>query len=185
MDKMPWISFMVPLKWEEEAKRIREKRDALYGNIYQEEDTDERWVGDLGEICFYYWLKESGITDFEWHINNAAGKPDFTIHHNKVDIKTVKRRVPPQPHYTAQITARHKDHPIDELFFATYELEIKRLWFLGGISMQEFIKCARYYKEGEKVHEHYTIRPGHEIYNAAISLFTPPLTWLEKLKHPL
>ncbi len=182
MEKIPWISFDIPLDWEKEAQRIREKRDRLYGNIYVEEDTDMRWVGDLGEICFYHWIKQQKINNFEWHINNAVGKPDFTIQQMRLDIKTVKRKVPPLSHYTAQITAQHKDHPIDELFFTSYEFQVRKLWFLGGISIQAFIDQARYYQAGEQVHSHYTIRPGHEIYNAEISILTPPLTWIEKLK---
>lgn len=111
-----WIMILVSPEWEQHAQTIRKKRDELYGNIFTEEESDQRWVGDLGEICFNHRLKQNGLTGFEWHLNNATGKPVFTIGQIRIDVKTVKRKVPPRPDYTAQITARHKDHPIDQLF---------------------------------------------------------------------
>ena len=128
------------------AGEIRKTRDEQYGNIYQEVDTDLGWVGDLGEICFNNWLKSKGLTGFIWHLNNAAGKPDFTINDIRVDVKTVKRKVQPRMDYTAQITAKHKDSPVDELFFLSYEFQKKRLWMLGGISQKDFLSRATYYK---------------------------------------
>ncbi|MFC4160727.1 hypothetical protein [Chitinimonas lacunae] len=41
-------------------------RNRQYGNIYAEAATDERWVGDLGEMVFNSWLKHEGIQGFEW-----------------------------------------------------------------------------------------------------------------------
>lgn len=178
---MEIISFDVPKEYIEKALKVRKLRDEQYGNIYEEADTDLRWVGDLGEIMFNHWVKKSGLQDILWHKDNAAGKPDFTIKNIQIDIKTVKRKVPPMQDYTAQITARHKFYPIDELFFCSYQFQIKKMWFLGGISKDAFINNAIYFKGGEKVHSNYTIRPGHEIYNAPISILTTPEKWIEKL----
>jgi hypothetical protein len=177
-----WVQIAVPLAWEEKAQHIRKERDTLYGNIFIEEDSDLRWVGDLGEICFNDWLKNNGFAGFQWHLDNAAGKPDFTVGTTRIDVKTVKRKVAPRPEYTAQITARHKDHPIDELFFLSYEFQQKKLWLLGGISMAAFLEQATYYGEWDKVHDNYIIRQGHEIHNAPISILTAPDEWLERLK---
>ncbi|SFS83763.1 hypothetical protein SAMN04487906_1826 [Zhouia amylolytica] len=164
------------------AIKIRKSRDEQYGNIYHEVDSDLRWVGDLGEICFNKWLKGKGLTGFEWHLDNAAGKPDFTINGVKIDVKTVKRKVPPRMNYTAQITARHKDTPVDELFFFSYEFQIKRLWFLGGIKKKDFLKKADYFKAGDRVHSNYVIREGHEIYNAPIEILLKPDDWINDIK---
>jgi hypothetical protein len=166
---------------EQQAKEIRENRDMIFGNIYYEAESDIRWIGDLGELCFNQWLEQNQIIDYSWEVEDVAGKPDFVINGKRVDVKTVKRRVPPKPNYTAQITARHKDHPIDELFFMSYEFKIKKMWLLGGISLINFLKVAKQYKAGDIVHSNYSIRQGHEIYNAEISLLHPPLTWLEEV----
>ena len=182
MTNHSWQYVAIPNSWEEKAQRIREQRDVQYGNIFLEEDTDLRWVGDLGEIWFNDWLKGNKISDVRWHLDNAAGKPDFTIQGVRVDVKTVKRKVAPKPGYTAQITGRHKDHPIDELFFLSYEFQEKRLWLLGGITMPAFLSAATYYGEGDAVHENYIIRKGHEIYNAPIETLTSPDDWLKKFK---
>ena len=163
------------------AQEIRKKRDEQYGNIFEEVDSDLRWVGDLGEICFNKWIKDNGLINFQWHLDNAAGKPDFTINKKRIDIKTVKRKVPPNVNYTAQITAKHKYSPVDELFFCSYEFTKKVMWFLGGISKMEFIEKAIYYKAGEKVHQNYTIRNGHEIYNSEIKILKEPNEWLKSI----
>lgn len=176
---MAFLYFNITAEQEQKAQEIRKKRDEQYGNIYNEEDSDLRWVGDLGEICFNAWLKNNNIQEFSWHLNNAAGKPDFTIGTKRIDVKTVKRIVPPQKNYTAQITARHKDFPIDELFFCSYEYQKKRMWFLGGISKKEFLEKSIYYQEGDKVHNNYTIRRNHEIYNAEISILQEPTIWIK------
>lgn len=166
----------------QKAISIREQRDKLYGNIFEEVSGDLRWVGDLGEICFNQWLKQNGVLGFTWYLDNAAGKPDFVLYGKRVDVKTVKRKVPPRPDYTAQITARHKSYPIDELFFLSYEYSINKMWLLGGIDKPSFLKKAFYYKEGDRVHGDYTIRKGHEIYNAPINLLINPTAWISQLK---
>ncbi|WP_202406073.1 hypothetical protein [Hufsiella ginkgonis] len=175
---MNLITMNIPGQWVEKAQMIRARRDLLYGNIYEEEDTDLRWTGDLGEICFNHWLKRSGVRDAQWHLENAAGQADFTINGVRTDVKTVKRKGPPRLDYTAQITARHKDHPIDQLFFMSYEYPAEKMWFLGGISMAGFIAAAAYYGQGEQVHEHYRVRKGHEIYNARLTILQAPEQWL-------
>lgn len=68
---MPFLYFNITAEKEQEAQEIRKKRDLQYGNIYQEVDSDLRWVGDLGEICFNDWLNENNIQNFTWHLNGT------------------------------------------------------------------------------------------------------------------
>jgi hypothetical protein len=56
-----------------------------------------------------------------------------------------------------------------------------QLWLLGGITREEFLTKAVYYKAGDQVHEHYTIRPGHEIYNIEVGHLRPCREWLVSL----
>ncbi|MGU2008106.1 hypothetical protein ACSEQB_01605 [Pseudomonas aeruginosa] len=175
-----WISLLIAPEHEERAKQMRAERDRQYGNIYTEAATDERWVGDLGEMVFNSWLKHEGVRGFEWVLDDAAGQPDFVTALNiRIGVKTVKRKVPPREDYTAQITARHAGEPIDQFFFMTYEIAKRRMWLLGGINRECFLQEARYYGAGEWVHANYKIRQGHEIYNIEIAKLIPPKVWIK------
>ncbi len=175
---------VVSAEMETEAKIIRKKRDDKYGNIYLEYPSDERWVGDLGEICINRWIQGFGYKlqeDYKWILNNVSGEPDFIIHGYSLDVKTVKRKVAPQRYYTAQITAKHISESCNYYFFCSYEIRKKTMWLLGGVGKEEFIKAAKYYKAGDWVHSKYQIRPGHEIYNIEISKLKSPSVWAEQI----
>lgn len=165
----------------EAAQQMRAARDQQYRNIYEERDTDMRWVGEIGEICFNRWVREYTALSVEWITDEVAGKPDFLIGGTPIGLKTVKRQVPMQPGYTAQITAHHADEPVEYFFFASYEYPRQRLWLLGGIARESFLTLARYYPAGAQVHRNYTVRPGHEIYNIEIGKLTAPHAWITSL----
>lgn len=177
-----WISVLIAPAHEERARRMRAGRDRRYGNIYAEAATDERWVGDLGEMVFKSWLRHEGIRDFTWVLDDAAGQPDFvTAANTRIGVKTVKRQVPPRDDFTAQITARHANEPIDQFFFMSYEIAAHRMWLLGGIDRERFLREARHYGAGEWVHANYQIRPGHEIHNIEITRLIAPRIWLAQV----
>ncbi len=177
-----WLSVPVPLHFEQIAQEIRRERDARFGNIFQVESTDQRWTGDLGEMVFKSWLRHNGVEGFQWITDEVSGQPDFILPRGeRIDIKTVKRKGAPQPHYTAGMTTKHMLEPLDGFFFMTYELAAKRMWLLGGISREAFAARSRHYKAGESVHENYIIRPGHEINNIAMSALETPKQWLRSL----
>lgn len=178
-----WISVPVPPEFETRAKEMRMERDRQYGNIYGETDTDERWVGDLGEIVFNSWFKHEGVTGFQWVLDDAAGKPDFITALNiRIGVKAVKRKGPPIEYYTAQVTARHAKDPIDDhYFFMSYEIKERRMWLLGGIERELFLRDARYYSAGEWVHKNYQVRAGHEIFNIEITKLIRPKDWIAQV----
>ena len=66
-------------------------------------------------------------------------------------------------------------------FFMSYEIAVRRMWLLGGIKREPFLQGAKYYAAGEWVHEHYQVRPGHEIHNIAIAKLTRPTEWLAEV----
>ena len=177
-----WISVPVSEDFEKKAKDIRADRDRQYGNIFTETATDERWVGDLGEIAFNSWFRHHNIQGFQWILDGTAGAPDFvTALGISIGVKTVKRAGPPRSHYTAQITARHAHEPIEQFFFMSYEINKRRMWLLGGIDKQTFLNQAVYYKADDQVHAYYTIRAGHEIYNIKLSKLMNPTDWLVQM----
>ncbi len=77
IEVMPFLFFDLNETWAKKAEAIRKKRDEQYGNIYEEAQTDVRWVGDLGETCFNAWIKTKGEKDFVYHLDNAAADPNF------------------------------------------------------------------------------------------------------------
>lgn len=177
-----WISVTIFPEQESSAQRMRERRDIQYRNIYAESASDMRWVGELGEIGFDAWLKHGNSHEHQWVLDNAASQPDFVLSSGiTVDVKTVKRTVPPIMSYTAQITARHAQEPHNHYFFMSYENINRRLWFLGGISREQFLAESRFYSAGEWVHPNYQVRSGHEIYNIGISKLTPPNAWISSV----
>lgn len=178
-----------PLTWikvtedqELQAKRIRQERDRRYMNLYREVASDERWVGDLGEIVFDAWSREQVGERLTWIRDEAAGKADFILDAGVgIGVKTVKRKGPPQPSYTAQISAKHAFEPVDQFFFMSYEISARKMWLLGGIDRSGFLDGARHYQAGEAVHQNYVIRPGHEIYNIEIKRLVDPSYWLKSI----
>ena len=179
---MPFVLIDVTQDIEAEAQRIRAERDTQYGNIYVEVDSDLRWVGEIGEICFDWWARNHTNLPIQWITDHAAGRPDFLIGRVPIDVKTVKRRVGIRPGYTAQITARHAKEPVSHFFFASYEFPQRKLWLLGGIEKERFLERATYYQAGDQVHPNYIIRRGHEIYNIDIAELTSPEDWIRSLE---
>jgi hypothetical protein len=178
-----WISVPVSPSHEDWAKRTREERDQQFPNLYEEQDTDARWVGDLGELAFSGWLKHEGVQGYRWERHQPAGAADFIIRESVgIGVKTVKRKGPPRTEYTAQISARHADEPVDQFFFLSYEMPARRMWLLGGVARATFLKHAKYYRAGEWVHSKYMIREGHEIYNLDIRYLTPPRNWIDQFR---
>lgn len=174
----PWIEIDIAEEEIEFAKRMRSRRDRQFGNVFRSRKTDERWVGEVGEMILHRWLLAQGLS-VEWLINNAAGRPDLEIEGGiRVGVKTVKRNGAPRPYYTAQITARHAEEPVDFFVFLSYDLPRKRMYVLGFISKESFLERAKFYGPGDKVHENYTIRPGHSIYNIEINQLTSALDWI-------
>ncbi|MFI6868968.1 hypothetical protein [Nocardia sp. NPDC050406] len=178
---MDFIIGDVPEEFINEAIRIREERDGLYGNIFTEKCSDLRWVGEIGEICLNKWLRLNTSLPVEWILEEAAGKADFIVGGSSIGMKTVKRGGPVKAGYTAQITAKHATEPVDHFFFASYEVPRKRLWLLGGIAKSNFMQGATYYGAGDEVHKHYIVREGHEIYNIEIEKLIPPRLWVSSL----
>jgi hypothetical protein len=180
--KTGWISVGVSEANQNKAKAIRAERDRKYGNIFTEMRTDERWVGDLGEMVFDNWFKHNGVEGYQWILEGTAGAPDFVTALNiRIGVKTVKRAVPPRADYTAQITAQHAHEPIEQFFFMSYEIDKKKMWLLGGLDKETFLKEATNYKAGDQVHAKYTIREGHEIYNIEIAKLVQPNDWIKNL----
>lgn len=165
------------------AKAMRQQRDQMYGNIYQERETDLRWVGEIGEIVVHRALMMVDMNRTSWHTKEAAGKSDFDFCGEQIDVKTVKRKVPMKMHYEAQITKRHASTPCDTLLFTCYEYPQQALHVLGVMKKEVFLEKAKCYQAGDSVHPNYTIRPGHEILSVRVDQLTPFRQYLRDSRH--
>lgn len=178
-----WIQLPVLPAQESRAKEIRSTRDARYPNLFKEAATDARWVGDVGELVLLEWLVSNQVENVRWLTEDAAGKADFVSTAGiTIGAKTVKRKHAPKIDYTAQISARHVAEPSDWFVFMNYSLSGQTLWILGAIESHRFMREARYYGPGDKVHADYEIRPGHEIYNLPLQRLITPTHWLDWLR---
>lgn len=167
------VTFEVSEEVISRAREIRAMRDSQYGNIYDEKSSDMRWVGEIGEIIINDALMLCNPDDTAWLTDDVTNQGDFTFLGLDIDVKTVKRKVPMRTHYKAQITARHANKPIDYLLFTCYEYPKKKLHILGVMGKHEFLRRAEYFGAGAQVHQHYTIREGHEIYAITIKDMMP------------
>lgn len=176
------ITFDVSSEVIETAKKIRSERDSKYGNIFEEKESDMRYVGEIGEIIVNNAFKMVSPENTKWHTEDVVKQPDFTFCGRTLDVKTVKRQVPVRPWYKAQITAKHSETKMDDILFTCYEVPKKQLHILGVMEKNSFLEKAQYYGEGEFVHADYQIRKGHEIYAIMISQMTPFRDYLREQK---
>lgn len=180
--KEGWISLPVDDEVVAYAKRIREDRDKLYGNIYEEADTDMRHVGEIGEFCFDHFVSSYGTGLNKWIVDGkVTNEADFVFAGKRIGIKTVKRKVDMRMSYGAQITAKHKNEPVDYYFFCCYETHTRQLVLLGGIAKSTFMEGAQHYREGEQVHASYRIREKHGIYSIGADKLMKPEVFVGNL----
>ena len=173
--KNGWASFPVDDEIIERAIEIRRSRDKLYKNIFQEKKSDMRHVGEIGEFCFDHFLESYGTGLSKWIVDGkVTNEADFIFANQRIGVKTVKRTVDMKMSYGAQITAKHKDEPVDYYFFCCYEVHRKRMILLGGIAKSDFLRQAQHYKAGDVMHHSYKIREKHGIYNISVDKLMSP-----------
>jgi hypothetical protein len=181
MHREGWIILDIDRNWEVWARNVREQRDRLYGNVFPVQETDERWVGELAEKVFDSWMKHNKIENYHWITADPAGKPDFELNNGiRIGVKSVKRAVQMKTNYSAQISAEHRDEPVDYFFFMSYQITMQRMWLLGGIDRESFLAQAQFYKAGEMVHDNYAPLD-HDIYNIGVTKLTAPIKWLREI----
>jgi hypothetical protein len=183
---MTWRTIPVSDAAIERAKKLREWRDERYGNVFSVRKTDERWVGEVGEIVLDAWLRArwragTGQAHY-WSQQVARGVPDYWVGVTSLDLKTIKRQDPPKPHYTQQVTARHAHEDVDYFAFATYVVSEQRLYLHGAIERLQFLANAKYIGGGQAVHEHFQVRDDHNIYNVGYKHLMPLTDWATQVE---
>lgn len=185
-----WIRAVVAPEVWVEARALRAKRDAIYGNRFPVKATDKRELGEAAEICFRRWLERQHMPH-RWLKESPAGNPDFLIGESdfllgwiSVDVKARKRAADPEVHYEMQVGEAHME-VADWFFFAGFTYPTNTMIFLGAVTKEDMARKSRRLEAGESAHANYTV-PGHEaIYNIIISHMEPPRPWLRERRAEL
>ena len=176
-----WVRIEATEKMIDFAKKLREQRDTECAhNVFERQDSDWPWVGELGECAVQKWIREHG-TPHQWLRVKPIGQPDFNICGETVDVKCSKRKDAFKPHYEVGITGHHADaHHAETLLFSGFEIPTNTIVILGVMAHDDFLAGARYFGPGEEVHPNFTVREGSNLYNVHIAQLSPPLRWLEE-----
>lgn len=123
--------------------------------------STDRHVGSLGEDAFEEWLKISFLPG-DYKRCTKKGRTDqldflVTKHDRdkmlwKVDVKTVKRTVPPEPEYGCEVAeVQISDPAVDCYVFSSHNINTSITHVLGWLAKEEFLKVAFSVKRGQKV----------------------------------
>jgi hypothetical protein len=126
---------------EDQKKRARKlyEFNVLNGSVTEGEGNE---VGALGEIIVldYYGDKAEYVGDYNY---------DMIIKGKKVDVKTKKQAVIPQPTHKANIFAYNTKQQCDYYCFVAIHTSLKKGWILGWKEKEKFFNEATFRKGGE------------------------------------
>tara|TARA_R110000772_G_C13081541_1_gene417527 strand:- start:66 stop:551 length:486 start_codon:yes stop_codon:yes gene_type:complete len=106
------------------------------GNIY----------GAVGEIAVHDYFKSKGLdVDF-----NSTFDYDMIVENYKIDVKSKKTTVSPQPHFLCNIFAHNIRQKCDFYFFVSVNENMVDCHLLGYKKKEDFYKLAVFKKKGEK-----------------------------------
>lgn len=135
-----WIACPVSPDMERDAKLARQERDGVAARNRWESDT--RWTGHLAERVFSDWLRSVGWS-FVAH-GGIDDLPDFEVESiglGPVGVglkcQTVTRRFRPSFEVSLATANRYRTQE-PWLVFAAYEVEPRRLLFLGKMLHSTF-----------------------------------------------
>ena len=101
--------------------------------------------GAIGEILAYdYFCKDKEVV-FE-----STHDYDMIVDGWRIDIKTKRTRVRPEPHFNCSIPTTSVHQRCDYLFFVRVMEDMSKAWLLGQISRHDFYKKATFNAKGEQ-----------------------------------
>jgi hypothetical protein len=95
--------------------------------------------GFLGEEMLkkYYAISSKNTFDY-----------DMMFKDKKLEVKTKRTSVPPEPHYECSVAAYNTRQKCDFYVFARVSYDLTQGWIIGYLSKKEFYEIARYSEEG-------------------------------------
>lgn len=100
-------------------------------------------TGFLGEFAFLEAFGGERHHDYEY---------DIMYDDTKVEVKTKKRTVDPQPHYQADIFDLNTEQECDIYYFVSINSETNTVWMCGYLTPDEFYERATFMEKGERNH---------------------------------
>ena len=133
---------MIKINITEEQRRRAEELygfNVLNGSVTEGEGNK---VGSLGEII---------VLDYYKDYSKYAGEYDYDllIKGKKVDVKSKKQNVPPNPSHKANIFAWNTTQKRDYYCFVAIHSNLKVGWIIGWKEKEAFFKEAIFRKKGE------------------------------------
>lgn len=132
---------IIQVKITEDQIKLAEKKSKEMGALKESITKGEGNIaGFLGEILFvdYFGGVVENTYDYDVIINNT-----------KVDVKTKRTTVPPEPHYLATVADFNTKQNCDIYYFVRVNIEEKKGYLLGGLTKKQFYKKSSFNKKGE------------------------------------
>tara|TARA_R100001244_G_scaffold59445_1_gene50001 strand:+ start:678 stop:1217 length:540 start_codon:yes stop_codon:yes gene_type:complete len=139
---------MIITKIPEELKQEvwRELQTRELGNRGKADGSkQDQLTGMLGEIM----VKQLFKIKHEWS-DGFDGGYDLKLGDLKFDVKTMLRKVDPEPDYVFNVLEFQKDLDSDAYIFCSINKRTSMLWVCGWISKEEFFKKAEKFEKGKK-----------------------------------
>lgn len=134
------IEIPTPLrnKADEIAKQEARKLGDLNGSI---ENGKGNYAGIFGEVLFTELIGGRRRNTYDY---------DIIYNGLKIDVKTKRRSVKPQPHYEASIADHNTSQDCDLYYFISVRDTYEHATFLGHLSPEEYFERAAFHEAGEK-----------------------------------
>lgn len=149
----------------EEALEIAANIDGLSGSITGGEGS---MAGALAELAF---------------VDTFGGRRDATFEYDvylnglRVELKTTRRTVPPEPWYNVVVSDWNTEQDCDFYYFTSFNTESEVLSFLGGHTPKVYYDRAEFRREGESEENGFVF--SHDCYSLRISDLRQPSRVLE------
>jgi len=102
-------------------------------------------AGALGEVASIHYLKSKG-----YNIDDTSTYDyDFIVNGSKIDVKTKRVSIPPQPHYRVAVSAWNTKQRCDYYFFAYSLYDNSKVYLAGYYQKMKFFQESLFKKKGE------------------------------------
>lgn len=137
-------------------EQVREARELYEFGVLRDSFTkgEGNVAGALGEIVTRDFFASLGhsvqlVQEYEY---------DLTVDGCKVDVKTKRTSVTPEPHFNASVCAKNTRQACDVYLFARVLDDLSTCFLLGWMTRAEFFTRAFFLCKGEKDAYGWTVR---------------------------